>query len=434
MTPGVDSGESSTWSDYAGIARSLSGCEEALICLRTETGERNQFGAQGSDPVFCADPSVSEPTWRQGSTLLSLQPRSHPALKNATFLEARPDLHFYGGLPLKARDGSLLGCLCVLGSCAEGPNPEALSNLQAFADLLSERLEWLALERQNALLRAAQRLSLDQAKSERAALLFSFEHGQIEPHFQPLFALHDRSIQGFEALARWRTNEGELLGPQQFMTRVDSAGVRPQFELQMITQSIARSHTLAAVSGPRPMVLSLNLSGKLLQTSSLQRLFHLLDQHPLPTGWTLQLEVLEEELKWPTETLLSELEALRSRGVVLAIDDFGTGYSSLSRLNRYPFESLKVDQSFIEQIDSNTSPTNRILEVIQAMAEALSLKTTAEGVETDAQCEWLYKHGFDWGQGYLVAPPMSLLDALRFLEDRNGLHSRQSSSSAAKKR
>jgi len=62
MTPGVDSGESSTWSDYAGIARSLSGCEEALICLRTETGERNQSGAQGSDPVFCADPSVSEPT------------------------------------------------------------------------------------------------------------------------------------------------------------------------------------------------------------------------------------------------------------------------------------------------------------------------------------------------------------------------------------
>ena len=432
MTPGVDGGESTIWSDYAGIARSLSGCEEALISLRTETGGWNQFGAPGSDPLLCADTSVAEPTWRHGSALISHQPRSHPALKNAAFLNARADLHFYGGLPLRARDGRLQGCLCVLGSRSDAPDPEALSHLEAFADLLSQRLAWLALEQQNAMHRAAQRVSLEQAESERAALLFSFEHGQIEPHFQPLFALRDRSIQGFEALARWRTNEGELLGPHQVLPRVNAAGLRPQFELQMITQSIARSHTLAAIAGP--MVLSLNLSGELLQTSSLQRLFHLLDQHPLPKGWTLQLEVLEEELKWPTETLLVELEALRSRGVVLAIDDFGTGYSSLSRLNSYPFESLKVDQSFIEQIDTNPAPSNRILEVIQAMAEALSLKTTAEGVETDAQCDWLHNHGFDWGQGYLVAPPMSLLDALRFLEDRNGLHSRQSSSSAAKKR
>ena len=106
--------------------------------------------------------------------------------------------------------------------------------------------------------------------------------------------------------------------------------------------------------------------------------------------------------------------------MLLAIDDFGTGYSSLSRLNRFPFHSLKVDMSFVKLLDAPEQPSNRILEVIQAMAEALDLHTTAEGVETEGQRKWLERHGFQWGQGYLVAKPMPLQDTLNLLHTHQG--------------
>ena len=123
-------------------------------------------------------------------------------------------------------------------------------------------------------------------------------------------------------------------------------------------------------------------------------------------------------LQQPEAEIANQLNQLHQRGVLLAIDDFGTGYSSLSRLNRFPFHSLKVDMSFVKLLDAPEQPSNRILEVIQAMAEALELHTTAEGVETEAQHQWLERQGFHWGQGNLLAKPMPLQETLNFLLTR----------------
>lgn len=228
--------------------------------------------------------------------------------------------------------------------------------------------------------------------------------------------LRSLEVKGVEALARWRRSNGDLLLPSLFLEAAERAELLGELDLQMIRQSIAASHVMARVEPQRPMVLSLNLSGALLENPALlQQLFALIDAEPLPQHWQLQLELLEVNLQQPEADIAQTVEQLHQRGVLLAIDDFGTGYSSLSRLNRFPFHSLKVDMSFVKLLDAPEQPSNRILEVIQAMAEALELHTTAEGVETDAQRLWLQRQGFHWGQGYLLAKPMPLQDTLNLL-------------------
>ena len=241
--------------------------------------------------------------------------------------------------------------------------------------------------------------------------------GQLESHFQPLVNLQNGTVVGVEALARWRGLNGELVSPNLFIPAAQRAELLADLDLLMIHQSIQASHSLAAAWPDHPMVLSLNLSASLLESDShMETLFSILDQQNLPSQWQLQLEVLEGAMQMPTDELRHRLEAISQRGVLLAIDDFGTGYSSLNRLNSFPFHSLKVDMSFVHRLQDPTQPSDRILDVIQAMATTLGLHTTTEGVENDSQRQWLKEHGFNWGQGYLFAQPMPLAEAISFIE------------------
>ena len=262
----------------------------------------------------------------------------------------------------------------------------------------------------------ASRIQAQQDLELESELRQGLRTGQLEPHFQPLFDLKTQQVKGVEALARWRRSDGELVMPSLFLAAAERADLLGQLDLQMIRQSIAATHAMARVQPAQEMVLSLNLSGALLESEALlTQLFALIDSEPLPQGWRLQLEMLEGSVQQAEEEIARTLHQLHQRGVLLAIDDFGTGYSSLSRLNRFPFHSLKVDMSFVKLLDAPEQPSNRILEVIQAMAEALDLHTTAEGVETEGQRQWLERHGFEWGQGYLLAKPMPLQELLNLL-------------------
>ena len=262
----------------------------------------------------------------------------------------------------------------------------------------------------------ASRIQAQQDLELESELRQGLRTGQLEPHFQPLFDLKTQQVKGVEALARWRRSDGELVMPSLFLAAAERADLLGQLDLQMIRQSIAATHAMARVQPAQEMVLSLNLSGALLESEALlTQLFALIDTEPLPQGWQLQLEMLEGSVQQAEDEIARTLHQLHQRGVLLAIDDFGTGYSSLSRLNRFPFHSLKVDMSFVKLLDAPEQPSNRILEVIQAMAEALDLHTTAEGVETEGQRQWLERHGFEWGQGYLLAKPMPLQELLNLL-------------------
>ena len=267
----------------------------------------------------------------------------------------------------------------------------------------------------------ASRIQAQQDLQLESELRRGLSTGQLEPHFQPLFDLQTKQLTGMEALARWRSVNGDLLMPSLFLAAAERAELLGELDLQMIRQSIAASHAMARVHPQQTMVLSLNLSGALLESPTLlDALFALIDAEPLPPNWQLQLEMLEVNLQQPEADIAHTLDQLHQRGVLLAIDDFGTGYSSLSRLNRFPFHSLKVDMSFVKLLDAPDQPSNRILEVIQAMAEALELHTTAEGVETEAQRQWLQRQGFHWGQGYLLAKPMPLQETLNLLLTHQG--------------
>ena len=252
--------------------------------------------------------------------------------------------------------------------------------------------------------------SRSQARQElqlESELRKGLHDGHLVPHFQPLFDLQSGAILGLEGLARWRQGDGTFLPPQLFLPAASQANLIGDLDLQMIRRALAQGHALAQHIPGRPMLLSLNLSGVTLENSDhLESLTELIDSQPLPPGWQLQLELLEESLQHPVAEITERLNQLHQRDVLLAIDDFGTGYSSLSRLNAFPFHSLKVDMSFVQLLDASQQPSNRILKVIKALADSLDLHTTAEGVETEAQRHWLETNGFQWGQGYLVAKPM----------------------------
>jgi EAL domain-containing protein (putative c-di-GMP-specific phosphodiesterase class I)/GAF domain-containing protein len=265
----------------------------------------------------------------------------------------------------------------------------------------------------------ASRIQAQQDLELESELRHGLSLGQLEPHFQPLFDLKTRAVVGFEALARWRSQSGELLLPSAFLPAAERAELMADLDRQMIVQAIACSHELAQVLPSQPQLLSLNLSSPLLESAEqLQKLHSVLDHNPLPRHWRLQLEVLEGHLQQNEALLQEHLQSLHRRGIELAIDDFGTGYSSLSRLNSFPFTTLKVDMSFVKLLNAGENASNRILEVIQALAASLGLHTTAEGIETEEQLQWLQEHGFEWGQGYLIAKPMSLMATLDFLRSR----------------
>lgn len=247
------------------------------------------------------------------------------------------------------------------------------------------------------------------------------ERGTLELHLQPLVRLNDGSIHGFEALARWRQCDGRLLSPTQFLPAAARADLLVELDLQILDLAIEACSSLATDGSNGRLLMSINLSDAVLsQPEALGRLLSLLDQQTLPPGWCLQFELVEASLQLNPEDLADKLLKLKERNLKLAIDDFGSGYSSLARLNRYPFDTLKVDQMFVQQINRPERPSNRILEVIQAMATSLDLSAVAEGVETEEQRQWLQQRGFLWGQGYLFGRPEPLAQAQRRLADQQG--------------
>ncbi len=262
----------------------------------------------------------------------------------------------------------------------------------------------------------ATRLQAQEEISLEAGLRQALRQKELEPHFQPLVQLSSGAVVGLEALVRWHDGRGGLVLPAALLPAAERAGLSAALDLQLIDKALAACPAIAATRPGQPLLLSLNLSSALLDSpQARQQLVALIDGRPLPPGWTLQLEVVEDALQQSSSELEPFLDELRGLGVVVAIDDFGTGYSSLSRLHSYPFHGLKIDASFVARIDDPRQPSNRLLELMQLLGRDLGLHTTAEGVETEAQRRWLTQQGYEWGQGFLFGAPMPLEALLPYL-------------------
>ncbi|MGZ2411986.1 diguanylate cyclase (GGDEF)-like protein [Sphingomonas sp. F9_3S_D5_B_2] len=241
----------------------------------------------------------------------------------------------------------------------------------------------------------------------RAALL----RGEFELYYQPLFDLEQNRICSFEALIRWRHPERGLVSPADFIPVAEDTGLIIPIGAWVIREACAQ-----ATRWPEHVRIAVNVSPVQFHRAALHEtiLRALADSGLAPSR--LEVEITESIFLEGSDATLKLLHSLRSLGVRIALDDFGTGYSSLSYLQSFPFDKLKIDRSFIQNLLTRDG-ASAIVRAITELAHALDIETTAEGVEETAQLMELRSHGCSSVQGFLFAEPMSLVDVEQLFHD-----------------
>jgi EAL domain-containing protein (putative c-di-GMP-specific phosphodiesterase class I)/GGDEF domain-containing protein len=242
---------------------------------------------------------------------------------------------------------------------------------------------------------------------------------QLDAYLQPIIDLSSFEPIGFEALARWPCN-GEVLTPASFLPMLNENGITGELDLLIIEKALAAIPLLALPIPQRSMTMSVNLSGILLEDPDLcARLLQLIDENPLPLGWTLQVELLEEAFQSTAPAFNRFLQDLVQRSVSIAIDDFGTGYSSLARLISLPIQAVKIDRAFVLRLEDRGDSPRKLLRTMITMLNDLGLSITAEGVETSAQLTWLLDNSVEKAQGFLFHQPLPITEAIVLLQELN---------------
>jgi diguanylate cyclase (GGDEF)-like protein len=243
---------------------------------------------------------------------------------------------------------------------------------------------------------------------------------QLELAYQPQIQLASGAVVGFEALLRWRSPERGLVSPAEFIPVAEEIGL-----ISQIGEFVLRTACREAASWPRPVSIAVNVSPvQFLGTDLVQTVTSALSAASLDPA-RLDLEITEGALLGNTATVLQALHAFKALGVRISMDDFGTGYSSLGYLQKFPFDKIKIDQSFVRGSDSRADGA-AIVRAVAALGLSLGMKTTAEGVETPDQLARMQIAGCSEVQGYLTGRPMpgsdvaALLSRPAPLTDRTG--------------
>ncbi len=248
---------------------------------------------------------------------------------------------------------------------------------------------------------------MDHRLRDRSALLLdlraAIERGQFIAHYQPQARI-DGEIVGFEALLRWQHPTRGQIPPSTFIPIAEESGL-----ILEVGEWMLREACREAAAWPRPLNLAINLSPVQFRHGDLPGLVHqvLLDTGLAPRR--LELEITESVLIDDLPRALSVLRRLKALGVRIAMDDFGTGYSSLSNLQAFPFDKIKIDRSFICDLDRSAQAATIVRAVI-ALGRELDLAVLAEGVETTEQLEFLAGEGCAEVQGYLLGRPLPIMD------------------------
>jgi diguanylate cyclase (GGDEF)-like protein len=221
---------------------------------------------------------------------------------------------------------------------------------------------------------------------------------EFQPYFQPIVNLHDGGIVGFESLLRWNHPTRGLLAPAAFLKVAEDNGIIEQIDWQMLAATCKAIPSLVH-SG---RYVTLNVSPRRFHAPDLaQRLLAELQAHGVAPN-SIRIEVTEDAMLENPNQVLNTLGTLRNAGVLSALDDFGTGYSSLSYLHRFPLHALKIDRSFVRDLESsNVAGSAAVVRAVVAMAHSLGLEVIAEGIETQLQCDLLLDLGCQKGQGFL---------------------------------
>jgi PAS domain S-box-containing protein len=247
--------------------------------------------------------------------------------------------------------------------------------------------------------------AMNTATAERwrleTALHRALERQELVLYYQPKINVVDGTIVGAEALMRWKRG-GELVPPGEFITVAEESGLIVPIT-EWAVREVCEQMVRWADGGNPPIPVSVNISGRHIQRANLVE-----PVQAALTGFKLDPRLLELEL---TETVLMQnlgatlplLQALKDLGVSISVDDFGTGYSSLSYLKRLPIDTLKIDRSFVRELETS-SDNAAIVAAIIAMSKSLKLRVVAEGVETQGQMTRLFDQGCQLMQGFLFSP------------------------------
>jgi diguanylate cyclase (GGDEF)-like protein len=234
--------------------------------------------------------------------------------------------------------------------------------------------------------------------------------GEFEVYYQPLITLKTERISGFEALLRWHHPERGMVPPLEFIPVAEEIGLIGQIGAWVLKRAC-----LEAATWPDGIHIAVNLSpAQFKQRAVVLDVVAALGASGLPAH-RLELEITESVLMQDTESTIGILDELRNLGVGISMDDFGTGYSSLAYLQKFPFDKIKIDRSFVNDL-SKRPQSIAIVRAVAAMSSSLGMKTTAEGVETEEQLQTLKEEGCTEVQGYLFSKPVPAAQAAELLQ------------------
>jgi diguanylate cyclase (GGDEF)-like protein len=230
-------------------------------------------------------------------------------------------------------------------------------------------------------------------------LRLGLQRGELELYFQPLVDATSRQVNTFEALVRWNHPEFGMMSPIDFIPLAEEVGL-----IQPLGAWVIRQACLEALNWPSDIRVAVNLSPVQFRSPSLfTQIKRALDETGLAPD-RLEVEITESLLLDANPTVLAMLDALRQLGVRVALDDFGSGYSSLSYLRKFRFDKIKIDRSFVNDIETDVE-CQAIMDTLIRLARDLKMSLVVEGVETESQLQSLRERGCTQVQGYLIARP-----------------------------
>jgi EAL domain-containing protein (putative c-di-GMP-specific phosphodiesterase class I) len=232
----------------------------------------------------------------------------------------------------------------------------------------------------------------------------ALNYGEFRIFYQPVVDLHTGAILGAEALCRWPQPGEKFSPPETFITQAETSGFIVQlgeWVMRTATAQLRSWQQRFAAS----LCISVNLSARqFLHFNLVKQIEQVVRGSGIPAS-SLEFEITESVAMHDPEDSIGVMRQVKSLGMTLALDDFGTGYSSLAYLKRFPIDKLKIDKSFVRDIPDDTNDL-AIVNAIIAMAHALGLKVQAEGVETQAQADFLRDCGCELAQGFLFGRAM----------------------------
>ncbi len=240
-----------------------------------------------------------------------------------------------------------------------------------------------------------------------AATRQAVAHDEIEPYFQPIIDLKNGEVVALEVLARWNSKSLGSVPPDKFIGIIDQYNLMPQFTLSMLQQTCE-----AAKAWPDHIAFSINLTSKeVCDLSTPIRMLDVLASHGIPCS-RFKIEVTEQALMNDLFTAKQVITAFRNAGVQVMLDDFGAGYAGLGYLRELKFDSIKIDKSFVMTL-LRQEESAKIVWIMQTLADTLSLKTVAEGIEDQKTMDAIRSIGCNYGQGYHFSRAVPLRDVAR---------------------